>query len=47
MMVAMQPLLIHLGYKAEENASVLDKTPGSREEAEILKLLKKYLKKIT
>ena len=38
-------LLIHLGYKAEENASVLDKTPESREEAEILKLLKSTLEK--
>ncbi len=38
-------LLIHLGYKAEENASVLDKEPGSREELEILKLLKKTLEK--
>ncbi len=38
-------LLIHLGYKAESDASVLDKTPGSREEAEILKLLKSTLQK--
>jgi adenosylhomocysteinase len=36
-------LLIHLGYKAEKDASILDKTPGSREEAEILKLLKNTL----
>jgi adenosylhomocysteinase len=36
-------LLIHLGYKAENDSSVLDKTPGSREEAEILKLLKRTL----
>ena len=36
-------LLIHLGYKAEENASILDKEPGSREELEILKLLKNTL----
>ncbi|MFN3555846.1 MAG: adenosylhomocysteinase [Bacteroidales bacterium] len=36
-------LLIHLGYKAEKDSSVLDKTPGSREEGEILKLLKKTL----
>jgi adenosylhomocysteinase len=36
-------LLIHLGYKAEKDSSVLDKTPGSREEAEILKLLKNIL----
>ncbi len=38
-------LLIHLGYKAENDASVLDKTPESREEAEILKLLKNALEK--
>ena len=37
-------LLIHLGFKAEKNAAVLDKQPGSREEAEILKLLKNTLK---
>ncbi len=36
-------LLIHLGYKAEKDASVLDKTPGSREEGEILSLLRKTL----
>jgi adenosylhomocysteinase len=36
-------LLIHLGFKAEKNASILDKTPDSREEAEILKLLKNTL----
>jgi adenosylhomocysteinase len=36
-------LLIHLGYKAEENASILDKEAGSREELEILKLLKNTL----
>ncbi|MFW5726039.1 MAG: adenosylhomocysteinase, partial [Bacteroidota bacterium] len=38
-------LLIHLGFKAEDNAAILDKTPGSREEAEILNLLKKTLEK--
>jgi adenosylhomocysteinase len=37
-------LLIHLGYKAENDATLLDKKPGSREEAEILKLLKNTLK---
>ena len=37
-------LLIHLGFKAEKNAAVLDKQPGSREEAEIIKLLKNTLK---
>ncbi|TVQ87791.1 MAG: adenosylhomocysteinase [Bacteroidetes bacterium] len=38
-------LLIHLGYKAEENPSTLDKQASSREEAEILKLLKNTLEK--
>ena len=38
-------LLIHLGYKAEENSSILDKQPSSREEAEILKLLKNALER--
>lgn len=37
-------LLIHLGYKAEDDATVLDKTPGSKEEGIILDLLKKTLK---
>ncbi len=37
-------LLIHLGYKAEKDASVLDKTPSSTEEGVILDLLKKSLK---
>ncbi len=37
-------LLIHLGYRAENDASVLDKTPGSREEGVILDLLKKVLR---
>ncbi|MFN2394872.1 MAG: adenosylhomocysteinase [Bacteroidales bacterium] len=36
-------LLLHMGYKAEENPSVLEKQPGSREELEILKLLNKTL----
>ncbi len=36
-------LLIHLGYKAEKNAKVLDKTPSSAEESVILTLLKKTL----
>ncbi|MFP4287674.1 MAG: adenosylhomocysteinase [Bacteroidales bacterium] len=36
-------LLIHMGYKAENDPSTIDKKPGSREEAEILKLLKKTL----
>ncbi len=38
-------LLIHLGYKAEKNPSVLDKEPDSREELEILKLLRNTLEK--
>ncbi len=37
-------LLIHLGYKAENNSSVLDKTPSSTEEGVILNLLKKTLR---
>ncbi len=36
-------LLIHLGYKAENDASVLDKKPESQEEGVILNLLKKTL----
>jgi len=36
-------LLIHLGYKAENDASVLDKKPSSKEEGIILDLLKKIL----
>ncbi len=36
-------LLIHLGFKAENDATTLDKKPGSREEAEILKLLNRTL----
>lgn len=37
-------LLIHLGYKAEKDATVLDKKPSSTEEGVILALLKKTLK---
>ena len=37
-------LLIHLGYKAENDASVLDKTASSTEEGVILNLLKMTLK---
>ena len=37
-------LLIHLGFKAEKDASVLDKTPSSVEEGVILNLLKATLK---
>ncbi len=36
-------LLIHMGYKAEKDASILNIEPESIEEAEILKLLKKTL----
>ncbi len=36
-------LLIHLGYKAEKDAAVLDKTPSSTEEGVILNLLKRIL----
>jgi adenosylhomocysteinase len=36
-------LLIHLGYKAEKDASVLDKKPESQEEGVILSLLQKTL----
>ncbi|MBN1951348.1 MAG: adenosylhomocysteinase [Bacteroidales bacterium] len=37
-------LLIHMGYKAEDNASVLDKKAGNHEESVILDLLKNILK---
>jgi adenosylhomocysteinase len=37
-------LLIHLGFKAENDSKVLDKTPESHEESVILQLLKKILK---
>ncbi len=36
-------LLIHMGFKAEKNAKVLDKTASNTEEAVILNLLKKTL----
>jgi len=36
-------LLIHMGYKAENDAKVLDKTPSNTEEGVILDLLKKTL----
>ncbi len=36
-------LMIHLGYKAEENPSILDKTPETLEEEMILNQLKKIL----
>jgi adenosylhomocysteinase len=37
-------LLVHLGYEAEDDASVLDKKPANREEEVILKTLKGILK---
>lgn len=37
-------LLIHLGFKAEKDSSVLDKKPSNNEERIILELLKKILK---
>ncbi len=37
-------LLLHKGFAAENDASVLDKEPESREEAAVLKLLKETLK---
>ncbi len=37
-------MMIHLGYEAEKDASVLDKTPGGEDEAELYKILKKVLK---
>ena len=37
-------LLIHMGYKAEKDASFLDKKPSSSEEAIILKLLQRIYK---
>ncbi|MBN1159169.1 MAG: adenosylhomocysteinase [Bacteroidales bacterium] len=36
-------LLMHLGYKAENDPSILDKKPANREEAVILNLLKRKL----
>ena len=37
-------LMMHMGYAAEKNAKVLDKTPGGDDEAELIKLLKKSIK---
>ncbi len=37
-------LFVHKGYQAEDNASILDKTPWNQEEEIILNLLKKVLK---
>lgn len=36
-------LLVHLGYKAEKDPSILEKSPSNREEAVILSLLKDLL----
>jgi adenosylhomocysteinase len=36
-------LLVHIGYKAENDTSILNKTPGNHEEGVILNLLKKIL----
>ncbi|MCA1757094.1 MAG: adenosylhomocysteinase [Bacteroidales bacterium] len=36
-------LLVHKGYRAEDNALLLDEEPGSREEAVVLKTLKDIL----
>ena len=38
-------LFVHLGYQAENDASVLDRKPGSREEGILLAQLKKSLKR--
>lgn len=38
-------LLVHLGYKAEKDSSILNKKPESREESIILDTLKKLLEK--
>jgi adenosylhomocysteinase len=37
-------LMMHLGYNAEKDSSVLDKKPGGDDESELLKCLKKTLK---
>ena len=37
-------LMMHMGYAAEKNAKMLDKTPGGDDEAELIKLLKKSIK---
>ncbi|MFC1809012.1 adenosylhomocysteinase [Candidatus Omnitrophota bacterium] len=37
-------LMMHLGYKGEQDSAVLDKKAGGEDEAELLKLLKKVLK---
>ncbi|RCK81348.1 MAG: Adenosylhomocysteinase [Candidatus Ozemobacter sibiricus] len=37
-------LMIHLGYQAENDPKVLDRTPSGEDEAELLKILKETLK---
>jgi len=37
-------MMIHIGCEAEQDASVLDKTPGGEDEAELYKILKNVLK---
>ena len=37
-------MMIHMGFAAEKDSSVLDKTPGGEDEAELIKLLKSVLK---
>jgi len=37
-------MLLHMGSRAEKDASVLDKKPGGPDEAELIKLVKKTLK---
>ncbi|MDA0989980.1 MAG: adenosylhomocysteinase [Verrucomicrobia bacterium] len=38
-------LLVHLGYEAEDNPAVLDRRPGSREEAVLIAQVRKSLKR--
>jgi len=37
-------LMMHMGFEAEKDASILDKKPGGDDEAKLMKLLKKTLK---
>jgi len=37
-------LMMHMGFAAEKNAKILDKTPGGDDEAELIKLLKRSIK---
>jgi len=36
-------LMLHLGVQAEKDSNVLDKKPGGEDEAELIKILKKFL----